>query len=191
LAVDESWRDRGIGRLLKDHQRTALLKLDVDKMYWTFDPLESRNAHLNLSVLGASVESYVPHFYGEKAVALTDEGIGTDRFIVCWDLSSPPPPPASAHLNLVDIPLAAYCGAADTEIAGRMIAPGASDIVRIEAPADVQKLKIDDPDRARSWREATRGAFTRYLANGYDVAEFRVDSEAGGGWYILMGAPRL
>ncbi|HEX5972317.1 MAG TPA: hypothetical protein VFY85_10345 [Gemmatimonadaceae bacterium] len=49
LAVRGRYRDRGLGESLKRFQRELLLPLGIERMYWTFDPLESRNAHLNFN----------------------------------------------------------------------------------------------------------------------------------------------
>lgn len=91
LAVRRDFRDRGVGRRLKEHQRELLLEEGVDTVYWTFDPLVARNAHFNLNRLGVRVEDYVPQMYGESTSRL-HEGLGTDRFLVAWDLASYRPP---------------------------------------------------------------------------------------------------
>ena len=57
-------RDHGIGRRLKLYQRSLVAELGVTRILWTFDPLVSRNAHLNLNALGARVTDYVPDMYG-------------------------------------------------------------------------------------------------------------------------------
>jgi predicted GNAT superfamily acetyltransferase len=186
LAVEESWRDKGIGRQLKEHQRNVLLEIGVERMFWTFDPLESRNAHLNLNILGASVESYVPHFYGKVPVAATDTVIGTDRFVVRWDLSGQSTKPVCNSLHLTEIPsvtLRSEPGTSDQQV--EPIA-GAANVVRVGAPDEIQILKRADPDSARQWREMTRCAFTSYLDAGYAVAEFRPETVGLGGWYILV-----
>ncbi|NIP92192.1 MAG: acetyltransferase, partial [Gemmatimonadetes bacterium] len=59
----------------------------VTRMYWTFDPLESRNAYLNLSRLGAVVREYAPDMYGVSDSPL-HRGLGTDRFVVTWELDT-------------------------------------------------------------------------------------------------------
>lgn len=186
LAVEESWRDKGIGRQLKKHQRNVLLEIGVERMYWTFDPLESRNAHLNLNILGVSVESYVPHFYGKVPVAATDTVIGTDRFVVRWDLAGQSMKPACSSLQLAEIPsvtLSSEPGTSDQQV--EPIA-GAANVVRVEAPDEIQTLKRADPDSARQWRKMTRRAFVNYLDAGYTVAEFRPEPVGFGGWYILV-----
>lgn len=87
LAVRRDFRDRGLGRRLKEHQRELLLEEGVGTVYWTFDPLVARNAHFNLNRLGVRVEEYVPQMYGETGSRL-HHGLGTDRFVVAWDLAS-------------------------------------------------------------------------------------------------------
>lgn len=185
LAVGESWRDSGIGWRLKAHQRDKVLELGVTEVYWTFDPLEARNAHLNLNKLDAVVTDYVPHFYGSSPVADTDTVIGTDRFIVRWDLLEPSMPSRSPLPALEDIPSAT---ASRSDIGSGLAVDcsgSRSRYARIEIPPDIQGLKLADPAAAAEWRELTREAFLRFLSAGYHVAEFRVGSESGGGWYIL------
>jgi predicted GNAT superfamily acetyltransferase len=104
LAVDPAARDRGIGRQLKAFQREAVLALGVRSMYWTYDPLVARNAHLNLNVLGAEVAEYVPDMYGASNSPL-HAGLGTDRFVVRWRLDGTSPPPGTA-LARIAIPTA-------------------------------------------------------------------------------------
>ncbi|MFQ5536634.1 MAG: hypothetical protein ACE5GJ_04205 [Gemmatimonadota bacterium] len=88
LAVRRGLRDAGLGRRLKEYQRAVLLERGIDTMYWTFDPLQSRNAHLNLSHLGIVVREYEEDMYGDTDSPL-HAGIGTDRFIALWLMDSP------------------------------------------------------------------------------------------------------
>jgi len=87
LAVRPEARDHGIGRRLKLYQRSLVAQLGVTQILWTFDPLVSRNAHLNLNALGARVTDYVPDMYGADTGSTLHQGIGTDRFVVAWDVS--------------------------------------------------------------------------------------------------------
>jgi predicted GNAT superfamily acetyltransferase len=185
LAVDDGWRDRGIGRLLKAHQRETLLKTGVDSMFWTFDPLESRNAHLNLNTLGVTVEAYVPDFYGATSVAKTDTVIGTDRFVVRWDLAGSPTPSNAKDLVLNEIPCVTARPHSEDSPHSRGIPPVSGRFVRVEIPANIQALKSSDPTSAAAWRETTRHALVHYLGAGYRIAEFRPNSEGPEGCYIL------
>ncbi|MDX1493800.1 MAG: hypothetical protein R3253_07075 [Longimicrobiales bacterium] len=87
LAVRPGLRDSGLGRRLKAYQREDLLSRGIDTMYWTFDPLQSRNAHLNITRLGAVVREYRVNMYGESDSPL-HRGIGTDRFVALWLMDS-------------------------------------------------------------------------------------------------------
>src|SRR5690606_16179636 len=90
LAVRRAARDRCLGRRLKLYHRDLVHELGVNTMFWTFDPLVARNAHLNLTRLGARVAEYAQDLYGEQLGRSLHPGLGTDRFIVQWDLASAP-----------------------------------------------------------------------------------------------------
>jgi predicted GNAT superfamily acetyltransferase len=85
LAVDPDYRDRGVGRRLKLYQRECLRAAGVDRMYWSFDPLVARNAHLNLNRLGVLVEDYVTDMYADTGSDL--HAFGTDRFVASWPVA--------------------------------------------------------------------------------------------------------
>ena len=87
MGVLPAYRDRGIGRLLKLAQREAVLAQGLDTISWTYDPLESRNAHLNINKLGAVCHTYVRDMYGEMVDGL-NAGLPSDRFLVQWKLLS-------------------------------------------------------------------------------------------------------
>lgn len=88
LAVRPDGRGKGIGTLLKVYQRRRVLPLDIDRMYWTFDPLEARNAHFNLDRLGVRIEDYVVDMYGSGDTSPLHRGLGTDRFVAIWALDA-------------------------------------------------------------------------------------------------------
>ena len=63
-------------------------------MYWTYDPLVGKNAHLNLNRLGVKIREYVPDLYRADTASDLHSGLGTDRFIVLWNLRTPEARPA-------------------------------------------------------------------------------------------------
>jgi predicted GNAT superfamily acetyltransferase len=87
LAVREGYRDRGLGAQLKLEQRREALSRGIRHMEWTFDPLEIKNAHLNIHKLGAIVRSYYVNFYGVSSSRLQG-GLPTDRLVAEWYLDS-------------------------------------------------------------------------------------------------------
>lgn len=87
LAVLPEYRNEGLGRRLKLAQREDALARGFDLMEWTFDPLEIRNAHLNIARLGAIVRRYQRDFYGPSSSPLQG-GLPTDRIYAEWWLRS-------------------------------------------------------------------------------------------------------
>lgn len=87
LAVRDNYRDRGLGAQLKLEQRREALARGIRRMEWTFDPLEIKNAHLNVYKLGAIVRSYLVNFYGVSSSRLQG-GLPTDRLVAEWYLDS-------------------------------------------------------------------------------------------------------
>jgi predicted GNAT superfamily acetyltransferase len=85
-AVIASHRDRGVGRLLKLFQRDEALGRGI-LIEWTFDPLETRNAHFNFNRLGAIARNFIPNFYGVTSSPL-HRGLPTDRLLAEWFLDS-------------------------------------------------------------------------------------------------------
>jgi predicted GNAT superfamily acetyltransferase len=190
LAVHPDARDRGIGQALKRHQRDHLLDRGVRLARWSFEPLEARNARLNLSVLGGAAAQYVRDYYGD-GVSTLHEGIGTDRLIVDWELEAPrvarrldradraPSPAALAGLPVSNEPCIRSglpdCGDPELGFEEKRLA--------IVVPARIQAVKVADPGLARRWRAVTRAAFEGYLGRGYRAVE--LIASAGFGWYLL------
>jgi len=88
LAVLPSYRNAGLGRRLKLAQRDDAIARGIDRMEWTYDPLEIKNAYLNLTKLGAISRRYQPDFYGASSSPLQG-GLPTDRLYAEWWLTSP------------------------------------------------------------------------------------------------------
>lgn len=199
LAVREGYRGRGLGRRLKEHQRRLLLEAGIGEALWTFDPLVARNAHFNLNRLGARVVDYAPQMYGRTGSRL-HEGLGTDRFVVAWDLEAydpeerddaagrPRPPagrpraaggPARSPDGL-PVGGASDAGAFPRADDGGDLPP----VVRVEIPSDVHAVRDEDPDEAARWRERTREAFLSGLDAGYRITGFVPGPDRG--FYVLV-----
>lgn len=88
LAVRAAYRNDGVGRRLKLYQRSEALARGIEHMEWTFDPLEIKNAFLNIHRLGAVVRRYIPNFYGVSSSRL-QAGLPSDRLVAEWRLGAP------------------------------------------------------------------------------------------------------
>ncbi len=87
LAVRNTWRNYGVGRRMKLAQRDDALRRGFELIEWTFDPLEIKNAHLNLVRLGAIARRYSVNHYGDSSSPLQG-GLPTDRLVAEWWLKS-------------------------------------------------------------------------------------------------------
>jgi predicted GNAT superfamily acetyltransferase len=188
LAVRPEARDRGIGRRLKLYQRSLVLEIGVTRMLWTYDPLVARNAHLNLNGLGAIVTEYVPDMYGSDTGSALHDAVGTDRFVVAWELTDQPEATPRGDATATAPAAALVVNRADA--AGgvpTLHSPDDAPELYVAIPDDIQGVIAAAPATARAWRETTRAAFLHYLGQDYRVSGFhRAD---GRGFYRLTRAP--
>jgi predicted GNAT superfamily acetyltransferase len=88
LGVLPEYRNAGLARRLKMHQRENALARGIDLIEWTFDPLEIKNAYFNIGRLGAIVRKYVRNLYGVSSSPLAG-GLPTDRCVAEWWIREP------------------------------------------------------------------------------------------------------
>ena len=195
LAVLDAYRHLDLGSRLKQAQRERAMAMGVHEMTWTYDPLQSRNAHFNFSKLGVVSDTYKMDFYGPETSSLLHRN-GTDRLWVRWVLDS----------RRVRDRLAGKNARVETLDAMKLLAPlvrfdpsgkpARADLaeslgrqrVSIEIPGDILEIERADMGLAREWREATRWAFCEAMKAGFFVAEFcrSVRGQQGPGAYLLQ-----
>lgn len=168
--------------------------LRIHEMTWTFDPLQSRNAHLNFAKLGVVSESYKVDFYGPETSSVLHRN-GTDRLWVTWPLASrrvhdrlQSKDSRAAVLDALSTltPLIRFNGdgkPVPTDLAAAL----SRQRIAIEIPSDIGQLERKDPALSRAWRQQTRWAFTEALKAEFFVAEFcrTLRGQQGPGAYLL------
>ncbi len=194
LAVRAPYRDLDLGHKLKLAQRERALAMGIREITWTFDPLQSKNAHLNFAKLGVVSSAYKIDFYGPQTSSPLHQN-GTDRLWVNWMVASKR---VQERLQGKDgrseiletlhrlTPLVRFNG--DGKPVGTDLQAGlARQRISIEIPSDISSLEQKDLALAREWRQATRWAFTEALKAGFFVAEFcrSVRGKQGPGAYLL------
>jgi predicted GNAT superfamily acetyltransferase len=204
LAVLPEYRDRGVGFKLKLAQRDVVLKQGIRLITWTFDPLESRNAHLNIARLGTVCNTYKRQVYG----AMTDPlnaGLPSDRFQVDWWITSQRVKQrlggerpglslqsfTAAHVPILN-PTAPNAAGLPQMIENITEPFGALGLVEI--PSDFQSLKAADLGLAREWKARIRSIFESAFEVGYIVTDFLHESVEGRprSFYVLsQGEARL
>jgi len=170
LGVAKAYRSQSIGYLLKCAQREAALKLGVKRITWTFDPLQSRNAHLNFSKLGVVADRYLVNYYGETSSFL--HRYGTDRLWVSWLLDS------ERVVSRVDRHEAVKTPNLDLPALVR-VGPNGEPVVDTDLS---QRVVLEIPSEANPevWRDTTRAAFTLALDGGYRIEDFYVTEKKTG-----------
>ncbi len=88
LGVLPEYRNTGIGKRLKLHQKEDALARGYDLIEWTFDPLQLKNAWFNIEGLGAIVRRYIRNQYGTSTSVLQG-GLPTDRCVAEWWVNKP------------------------------------------------------------------------------------------------------
>jgi len=146
LGVLPEYRDAAVGRRLKLRQRDDALARGIQLIEWTFDPLELKNAYLNIEKLGAIVRRYNENQYGTTSSPLHG-GLPTDRCIAEWWIATP-------------------------RAAGQRTPP-APDAERIRYPADIAHIREHEPARARAIQKENAARFLDAFTRGLAVTGFQ------------------
>jgi predicted GNAT superfamily acetyltransferase len=185
--VDAALRRSGLGTRIKLEQARRVAARGYRRIQWTYDPLQSLNAHLNLVKLGGRASEYIEHVYGDSTSAL-HRGAPTDRFVVTWDLEDDGTPVRTARAAIAAGVEVADAGVRVTRDGWDRYAPAATlpdtPVVRVPVPARFSAMLQDAPELATHWRLATRVQFQALFARGYEAVSFTRDDECGA--YLLV-----
>jgi len=151
-AVLDAYRDQGVGYALKMDQWHWAKKNNFSEISWTFDPLVSRNAKLNLIKLGVNISSYHPNFYGDMPDAL-NAGDESDRLMVSWKVVG------------------------DNPLQRELVSTPNPDDVLIQIPADIVAIRSKDREENLRWRRKVREQFLQVFEKGGQVVVFSTNSE--------------
>lgn len=196
MAVEKRHRDLGLGFRMKLAHRKLALQEGIKSICWTYDPLQSRNAALNIARLAARVEEYVPDCYGHFP-SVIEKGLSSDRFVVNWQIGSARVArclsgPVSRPINL-NLPRINETGRneegfiVNREISFSFTEPR----LLLEIPTNTDEMRIRALKLARQWRLETRRMFLRAFESGCRVLDF-VTTGTGGdrrAFYVLRRTP--
>ena len=199
MGVLPEYRGRSVGYRLKLAQREFALKQGYRLMTWTYDPLLSLNANLNICKLGCIVRHYVEDAYGQMGGIYA--GMSTDRFAIEWWLGS-------RHVEKTVAEASSPADVGDWLARGsRIVNPSASNEdglpcpvdfdlgdnapqIIVEFPSDIQAVKDADLNLAIAWRSHTRQLFEAAFAAGYAVMGYGRNGNRRGpcSYYLLSNA---
>jgi len=195
MAVLPKFRNLGIGFRMKMAHRELALRQGLHSICWTYDPLQSPNATLNISRLGARVEEYVPDYYGHFPSSI-EKSLPSDRFVVDWRIASaavrrksekrqdPPPHASLPQINKTKMNARGFLE--NQKINFSLREPG----LLVEIPSNTDAMREQAIRPALRWRLESRAIFQQYLSAGYRVADFLAPLPATDGrcFYLLRRA---
>lgn len=180
-AVRPEYQNHRVGLRLKGYQREEVLAMGLEEVRWTFDPLRSRNAMLNIRRLGGRPTSYLSHYYGQLHDA-ANEGLETDRLKLVWAITSP------AVVTRLEGRFPTKEEDQDRWVSSSPVIrtePGESGIrlpievteptgpsAHLEIPFDVELVRQHEPKGLWRWRHAVRDAFRAAYDLHYVVDDF-------------------
>ena len=194
MGVRPSHRDSGVGFALKRAQWQMVRHQGLDHITWTYDPLLSRNAYLNISKLGAVCNTYRRSEYGDMRDGL-NAGLPSDRFQVDWWINTrrveqrlgkrPRRPLTLDHFSKAELhPLYTLRSTSSGLLQPpEHFSPFEGALTLAEIPSDFPALKDADFTLARDWRFFSREVFETAFAEGYIVTDFVFDK--GRSFYVL------
>jgi predicted GNAT superfamily acetyltransferase len=194
LAVLPAYRNHNLAFRLKLAQRTKILADDfTDRITWTFDPLQSVNAHFNFGKLGVVSDTYKVNVYGEAGASFLHQN-GTDRFFVTWLIDSRRVEEriagrtatfrGSGNFPQNSIRLLTNSNSGVPERPAEPQELSTADSVLIEIPADINSIERANFDVARKWREESRHAFSEALSEGFVITEYLLKNDQTGNYLL-------
>lgn len=185
VAVLPEHQKRGVGVRLKWSQRDEALRRGIGLISWTYDPLQSRNAHLNLRRLGATAVEFLENFYGITTSSL-HHGLPTDRLLVHWELSAERVALRAREgepTRSVSAPTSPRVNDVKWQAGWPVTSEPRLDLsapeLLLEIPPEWDVLCQAAPRVAEGWHAAVRRALQSYFARGYRGTDF-IPTEEGG-----------
>jgi predicted GNAT superfamily acetyltransferase len=193
MGIHPDYRDSGVGFALKRAQWQMVRHQGLDHVTWTYDPLLSRNARLNIAKLGAVCNTYRRSEYGDMRDGL-NAGLPSDRFQVDWWINTrrvdrrlgkrARKPLKLENFSKADLqPLYSVHQTESWPRPPENFSPLEGHLALTEIPADFIALKDADFSLARDWRFFSREVFETAFAAGYIVTDFVFDQ--GRSFYVL------
>jgi predicted GNAT superfamily acetyltransferase len=161
-AVIEGLRHKDIGYRMKLKQREFAIAAGIPLIIWTFDPLQSRNAHLNINKLGAIIRRYEENYYGEGLSAVFGSEVPSDRVFAEWWVRAP-------HV--------------EAALAGTK--PQVAEAEPVLIPEDINQVSSQSLAEHLRWRLRVRADFMQMLKRGLIARGFERDSASATSRYLF------
>ncbi len=183
MVVLPEYRSQGIGYRLKLAQRDIAIEQGIRLVVWTFDPMLSLNAHLNIRKLGGICQSYHEDYYGTSSVGGLAKLGSSDRLMLEWWVTNRRVEERITG-SRKDLTLNHYMDAntfiinpsalSDDGIllpAEKSVTPPGT-FALLEIPTHYPTLETNNPQLARAWRLHIRQMFRQMFVRGFVVTDF-------------------
>ncbi len=183
LLVDCKYIGLNIGIKLKEFQARSAIEKGYKKIKWTFDPLESKNAHINFNKLGAVSDKYKENYYGNMRDNL-NFGIESDRLIVEWNVNEKRPVEGISLKQCKPIAKVGW----DSERKAPIIYEWSKknvEFISIPIPDNIQQIKKLSLKLVEHWRRNIREMFSYYFSKGYVICGFHYNKNRQVQYYLL------
>ncbi len=181
MTVLPEYRGTGLGYALKMAQREHAIRQGIRLITWTFDPMNSRNAHLNIRKLGSVVEHYERDYYGTQPSPLISLG-QSDRLVATWRITTTrveqriagdrQPLGLEQYLSAETPILNPSRARADGLPEPGSLYPARGMLALIETPTSFSAVLRADVELARAWRVHGREVFTQAFNSGFFITDF-------------------
>ncbi|MGX4668600.1 GNAT family N-acetyltransferase [Cerasibacillus sp. JNUCC 74] len=181
LGITQPYQKMGLGMKLKLKQAEIAEQMGYTKMKWTFDPLQSLNAYLNLAKLGAVGMTYKENYYGEMKDEL-NQGMPSDRMIIEWYWN---------QRSSMDVQKVVDDQLLLNEVNGNPVTADIADQLLqgkeyfVTIPNNILELKKEDLQKALEWRMKTRKVFLSLFKQGFQAKHFIRDSNRPFGYFYF------
>ncbi|TQR21324.1 GNAT family N-acetyltransferase [Psychrobacillus vulpis] len=178
LGIHPDYQLRGIGKQLKEEQLKIAKEMGYKLITWTFDPLETRNAYLNVSKLYGIVDTYIENCYGEMEGGL-NAGLPTDRLQIEWRITSKRVMDKwMPNISIFEEPFQITISEHDHPV---LIEPYLFEPTlegyEVPIPQHIQEMKSTNPELALKWRLQVRKIMQKLFREGYALVAARKTDE--------------
>ncbi|WP_164669878.1 GNAT family N-acetyltransferase [Virgibacillus doumboii] len=181
LGILPDYRKGGLGKRMKLKQAETASKIGYSLITWTFDPLESLNAYLNLHKLGAIGASYKKNHYGSMNDGL-NQGLPTDRIQIEWYIDEQKTP---QNIPLDNSKLLLDVNESGIPFTKMDTFNPANDNWFVAIPSSFQTIKKQDFDLAKKWKQQSSEVFEILFKNGYTATDLLRDDSKQISYYYF------
>jgi threonine synthase len=176
-AVKPDLQSGGVGFDLKLAQGEYALQMGIDRICWTYDPMLTKNANLNIKKLGATAIDFERDVYGESSGKLA-QGLPTHRLFVEWRPASK----SQSYQAEAELPVALK---SNKGIPQPLPYALSSRVISVEVPQNFLSIKASSLELARLWQEAFASVAEQLFKAGYLVKGFERRAAEGIGVYLF------